>query len=247
VDVVRSVSRRRMGPWMQGPRGAVHSDTVELCVVEAGQVHYDNDGRRGTLSAGQIGVIPAGLVHGCWTEAEPAEEMVVHLDARAVAARLGTPAPGSRALEPAEAPHLRVLARAAAGRGSAAEADGAALALVGGFAHTTPPLGDDRLERVIDAVRADLRRRWTVGALASVAAMSPAHFSRAFHAALGAPPARWVQDQRLERARWLIRDTDQPLSEIAHQVGLSSSSRLTEGFRARYGVNPSAWRAGEPR
>ena len=84
---------------------------------------------------------------------------------------------------------------------------------------------------------------WTVGRLASIAAMSPAHFSRSFHEAMGAPPLRWVQDRRLDRAEWLMSTTDRTLTEIAQAVGFRSSSRLTEAFQRRHGRSPSRWRA----
>ncbi|MEZ4235175.1 MAG: helix-turn-helix domain-containing protein [Myxococcota bacterium] len=239
TPLLRSVSRRRIGPWMQGPKDAVHDDTVELCIIEEGSLCVACDGEHGAQQAGTVSVIPAGLPHSCWTEAGGVVEMVAHLDAVALASRW-TPLFGTRPLQPDEDVHVRALRRAATdGHGG----EQAALALVLRFAHAQAPVGDPRLVRVIDAVRADLRRRWTVGELAKLAGMSPAHFSRAFAETIGAPPARWVGDQRLERARWLMRATSRSLSEIAQEVGLSSSGRLSEGFRARYGETPSAWRA----
>ena len=110
----------------------------------------------------------------------------------------------------------------------------------------SPGVADERLRRVIQAIQTSLAEPWTVQGMARLAAMSPAHFSRSFRDALGAPPLRWVLDRRLDRAEWLMTKTRQPLTIIAHTVGFRSSSRLTEAFRRRHGVAPSAWRGARP-
>jgi AraC-like DNA-binding protein len=49
--------------------------------------------------------------------------------------------------------------------------------------------------------------------------------------------------RRLERAKTLIRRTNQPLAEIAQQVGLCDQSHLTSMFRPMTGVTPGRYRA----
>jgi transcriptional regulator GlxA family with amidase domain len=104
-------------------------------------------------------------------------------------------------------------------------------------------VSDERLRRVMEAVRGELAARWSVAGMAEVAAMSRSSFSRAFRQATGHSPGQWVLDQRVQRAEWLMRTTDQPLSEIAGLVGFGSPSRLTEAFVRRHGEPPSTWRA----
>lgn len=234
--MLRAATQRTMGPWMQGPRDAVH-DTVELGLLLSGEIVLAMGGRTYRSGAGSAVLIPAGALHSSWTEAQPATEIVIHLDADSVSARLGTLRAGHRAIEPEEA---RLFARAARGEDVA---DGM-LDVVRRFgASGRPWVEDERLRRVVDAVSEALGRPWTVAELARLAAMSPAHFSRSFHEALGAPPLRWVQDRRLDRAEWLVTNTDRSLTAIAHDAGFRSSSRLTEAFQRRHGVSPSAWRA----
>ena len=57
----------------------------------------------------------------------------------------------------------------------------------------TKPLDPKRLSRVTDFINASVERDFTVNELASVACMSPAHFSRSFKAATGHGAARICQ------------------------------------------------------
>jgi AraC-like DNA-binding protein len=81
--------------------------------------------------------------------------------------------------------------------------------------------------------------------LADVAAaceLSAAHFSRSFHKTFGAPPYRWLQTRRIERAKTLLGDTKRPLAEIALECGFTEQSHFTKVFTRLVGVSPGAWR-----
>jgi len=53
-----------------------------------------------------------------------------------------------------------------------------------------------------------------------------------------------VKFQRIEHARALIEDTDQPLAEIAAATGFATQSHLTTAFRRATGFTPAAYRRG---
>jgi AraC family transcriptional regulator len=76
-----------------------------------------------------------------------------------------------------------------------------------------------------------------------VACLSPYHFSRSFKQAIGVGPQRYVVQRRLERAKTLMRRTNQPLAEIAQQVGFADQSHLTSIFRRETGLTPGRYRA----
>jgi AraC-like DNA-binding protein len=82
-----------------------------------------------------------------------------------------------------------------------------------------------------------------VPALARVAHISPAHFSRQFRATFGETPHRYLQRRRVERAMELLRETDRPVTEICLDVGLNSPGTFTRTFREIVGEPPSAYRA----
>jgi AraC-like DNA-binding protein len=104
-------------------------------------------------------------------------------------------------------------------------------------------LSRDRLKRVRDYIETHLDDRLTLTDLAGVACLSPYHFSRSFKESVGIGPQRYVIRRRLERAKTLIRRTNQPLAEIAQQVGLCDQSHLTSIFRRETGVTPGRYRA----
>jgi AraC family transcriptional regulator len=104
-------------------------------------------------------------------------------------------------------------------------------------------LSNVRLKRVCDYIETHLDDRLTLTDLAEVACLSPYHFSRSFKQAVGVGPQRYVMRRRLERAKTLIRSTNQPLAEIAHRTGFADQSHLTSIFRREAGVTPGRYRA----
>jgi AraC family transcriptional regulator len=103
-------------------------------------------------------------------------------------------------------------------------------------------LSRQRLKRVCDHIETHLDDRLTLTDLAVVASLSPYHFSRSFKRAVGVGPQRYVMHRRVERAKALIRRTNQPLARIAQAVGFSDQSHLTSVFRREIGVTPGHFR-----
>ena len=73
--------------------------------------------------------------------------------------------------------------------------------------------------------------------------MSPAHFSRQFRAAYGETPYSYLMTRRIERAMAMLRDTDQPIIDIAFQTGWKSLGTFGRTFRDIIGVSPGDLRA----
>lgn len=82
-----------------------------------------------------------------------------------------------------------------------------------------------------------------VPALARIAHVSPAHFSRQFRATFGETPHRYLQRRRVERAMELLRETDRPVTEICFDVGFSSLGTFSHTFRRIVGEAPSSYRS----
>jgi AraC-like DNA-binding protein len=103
-------------------------------------------------------------------------------------------------------------------------------------------LSHERLKRVLDYIEAHLDGRLTLADLASIACLSQYHFSRSFKRAVGIGPTRYVMERRLERAKTLMRRTNQPLAMIAQEAGFVDQSHLTSVFRRETGVTPGHFR-----
>lgn len=105
------------------------------------------------------------------------------------------------------------------------------------------PLDARRLARVTDFISASSERDFTVNDLASIACMSPAHFSRSFKAATGCAPHEYVSRQRLDLAKRLLATDRQSLAEIAYATGFSSQANFNRAFRKAVGTTPRLYRA----
>ena len=97
--------------------------------------------------------------------------------------------------------------------------------------------------RARDTMDRAFARPLDVAALARVAHVSTAHFSRQFRATFGEPPHRYLQRRRVERAMELLRETESPVTEICLNVGFNSLGTFSRTFRAIVGEPPSAYRA----
>ena len=102
-----------------------------------------------------------------------------------------------------------------------------------------------RLLRAKDRMDAASEEEWPVERLASVSGVSEAHFARSFKDAFGVPPHRYLLTRRIERAKALLRDTDQPIIDIAFQTGWSSLGTFGRVFRDVTGESPTELRARE--
>ena len=90
------------------------------------------------------------------------------------------------------------------------------------------------------------REQLDVPALAAVAHVSPAHFSRQFRRAFGESPHQYLMTRRLERAAALLHSTDRTVAEVCLAVGLRSVGSFTTSFRRAFGVTPTGHRAARP-
>ncbi len=85
-----------------------------------------------------------------------------------------------------------------------------------------------------------------VKAVAAVAHISEAHFSRSFRAAFGETPHRYLQRRRVERAMFLLRETDRSITDICFDVGFTSLGTFSRTFRDIIGETPSGYRLANP-
>jgi AraC family transcriptional regulator len=99
-----------------------------------------------------------------------------------------------------------------------------------------------RLQRVLAYVEEHLADDIAVADIANVACLSLFHFTRAFAAAMGVPPHRYVSQRRLEAAKAMIAAGRASLYEIALDCRFSSQSSFTRAFRSATGMTPAEYR-----
>jgi transcriptional regulator GlxA family with amidase domain len=96
--------------------------------------------------------------------------------------------------------------------------------------------------RARDAMDRTYAEPLDVPALARIAFVSPAHFSRTFRATFGETPHRYLQRRRVERAMFLLRTSGRSVTEICVDVGFTSLGTFSRTFRDIVGEPPSAYR-----
>jgi AraC family transcriptional regulator len=104
-------------------------------------------------------------------------------------------------------------------------------------------LSPNRLRRVTEYIDAHLHADLSLSELASVACLSPWHFSRSFAAAMGVGPQRYVLGRRVEVAKRMLADGEHSIAEIALRLGFTDQSHLTNVFRKETGATPARFRA----
>jgi AraC-like DNA-binding protein len=101
-----------------------------------------------------------------------------------------------------------------------------------------------RLLRARDAIDRAYAEPLDVPAIAAVAHISPAHFSRCFSSVFGETPHRYLQRRRVERSMFLLRETERSVTDVCFAVGFASLGSFSRTFREIVGESPSAYRRG---
>ena len=99
-----------------------------------------------------------------------------------------------------------------------------------------------RMLRARDAVDRAYAQPLDVRSLAAIANVSEAHFIRTFRSTFGEPPHRYLQRRRVERAMFLLRETDRSVTDICMDVGFTSLGTFSRTFNDIVGVSPSQYR-----
>jgi len=99
------------------------------------------------------------------------------------------------------------------------------------------------INELLNALARDLCDDRDLADAAQFLAMSPSRLSHSFKRATGSTFGAYKTARRVERAKLLLRCTDEAIGEIAAATGFSRAGYFTRVFRAETGVTPRAWRA----
>lgn len=102
----------------------------------------------------------------------------------------------------------------------------------------TPP----RLDRVLDYIGDNLDEDLSLSALAEIAGMNLFYFARLFKQSTGTSPHQYVLDQRIQRAKQLLRNSPITILEASVRTGFVDQAHFTKVFRRLVGVTPTQYR-----
>ena len=64
----------------------------------------------------------------------------------------------------------------------------------------------------------------------------------AFKSVYGLPVFQCQKELRLQRAQQLLRETAQPVSAVAAEIGYSNPAKFSSAFKNRFGISPTEYR-----
>ncbi len=99
-----------------------------------------------------------------------------------------------------------------------------------------------QLRKATEFIHEHCMRNIRLEELAGLAGLSQSHFSHAFKASTGMAPHQWQMNARLDRAKQLLLQGEQPLMVIAAETGFSDQAHFTRVFRKNIGTTPANWK-----
>ena len=106
-------------------------------------------------------------------------------------------------------------------------------------AHALPA---SKLHRVNAFMNDNLGKDLKLAEIAAIVGMSPYHFARAFKQSTGLAPHQFLVARRIAFAKSLLRETDLPISEVAHRVGCPNQSHFSTLFHRSAAMTPRMFR-----
>jgi AraC family transcriptional regulator len=100
-----------------------------------------------------------------------------------------------------------------------------------------------QLQQILEYIHAHLERDIKLADLAGAIGMSQFHFSHLFKQSIGTSPYQYLLQQRIERAKQLLKQTDRSIVDIAFECGFNSHSHLSKQFRQLTGMTPKSYRS----
>jgi len=228
-----------------------------LVMTADGEGWYRVSGRRGSVTTGDLLLLPAGLDHGFGTGPSGRWDLLyAHIAGPAVGPLLAcwpgfTVGRYTMACPLADTTHL--LLTALAELREQREAYGLAAASYVRQAIQLAIVEARRMARgphphapvavaVQNYIHAHLDSALTLEEIAGHVHLSPSYLCRVFKSATGYSPVEYAIKQRINLAKRLLNATDQAVSAVGKAVGYNDAGYFARVFRMTTGVSPSAYR-----
>lgn len=100
-----------------------------------------------------------------------------------------------------------------------------------------------RLARIIEMMESTLDEPLPLHDLALRAGISTRQIERLFKEQMGIGPSMFYLQRRLDRARTMLRQTLQPIREVAVECGFGSTAHFSHAYKKAFGMPPTRERA----
>lgn len=94
---------------------------------------------------------------------------------------------------------------------------------------------------VIGYIKENLHEKISMDTLCKKACMSKANFYRKFTEEFGLTPQAYIQQERLKRARYLLKNTGMNVTEVAFATGFQNPAHFNTAFKKETGYTPGQY------
>lgn len=98
------------------------------------------------------------------------------------------------------------------------------------------------IQRARDLLDQQPTQNWSAATLAQKSGLSISRLNERFRAELSTSPRQYLLDKRLELAAQSLLQNDLPITDLAFEMGFSSSQHFALAFRKKYGISARAYR-----
>ncbi len=101
------------------------------------------------------------------------------------------------------------------------------------------PMELDKIQKAKDYIVNNLDQNLTIPVVASQVGTNQCYLKKGFKEIVGQTIFEFVQENRMVKSRFLLRNSDQPIQDIAFQVGYSSLSSFSQTYKNYFGISPN--------
>jgi AraC family transcriptional regulator len=99
-----------------------------------------------------------------------------------------------------------------------------------------------KLQQILDYINEHLAEDLSLEVMAALVDMSLHYFCRLFKQSTGMSPHKYLTQQRIERAKQLLKLQNAAIADIAIQCGFANQGHFTKSFRQLTGMTPKVYR-----
>lgn len=107
----------------------------------------------------------------------------------------------------------------------------------------TKEQNDLLLESLILQLNQNYNKPWTISTMAGLCNLSDSYFSHYFKEKTGISPMKYLTDLRMEKAKFLLSESDMPVSSIATSLGYNDVLYFSRIFKKNIGESPTVYRS----
>lgn len=100
----------------------------------------------------------------------------------------------------------------------------------------------NKLSEVISYIENNYQKDISIDELAGIAHLQPQYFIRLFRKQMGTSPIHYLNNKRMEEAKWLLQNSSFSVKEIAERIGISDIYYFSKVFKEYSGFSPSSYR-----